>query len=209
MPRQSRVPTKKTRATTGTKILSLKTTDQLLKAMLVLSRSVDHLLETQAIEFADQPLSKTKVQILRLLGLRGGKSSTTISRYLGVSKPAVTQVVASLIKSKMVKRVPSGQDRRGFDLVLTETGRTALKRIQAHHRHLTRSAVARSRPDRVDRWIDVLQEVATALAQADRDFTRFCYQCRAHEDGTCVLVGGDADCPYLRQRRGAGSGSRR
>ncbi|MFH1109079.1 MAG: hypothetical protein V1790_07790 [Planctomycetota bacterium] len=48
----------------------------------------------------------------------------------------------------------------------------------------------------VDEWITVLQKITSSLAHADRTFTHFCLQCGAHADGSCVLIGGDADCLF-------------
>ena len=51
------------------------------------------------------------------------------------------------------------------------------------------------------RWIETLSEITNALAKAGSVFEHFCLQCAAHEDGTCVLTGGDAECPFLHNER--------
>ena len=102
----------------------VKSIDGLLKAMLVFSRTVDHSLETNSVKRAvGVALSSSKVQILRLLGHRGGQTASQLARYLGVSKPAVSQIVDSMVRAKLVTRKPATADRREVHLHLTKKGR--------------------------------------------------------------------------------------
>jgi DNA-binding MarR family transcriptional regulator len=192
------------------KRLDIKQTDGLLKAMLVFSRTVDQVLETRAIEAAAEPLSKSKVQILRLLDQRGGQTATQIARFLGVSKPAVTQIVDALVqRNGLVVRARSKRDRRGVEVKLTAKGRRVIQKVRAEQRHLVRSTMRRSSRIVTDRWIALLEEIAGTLARADQAFQAFCLQCSAHTDGTCVLGGGDADCLFLKHQGAAASGRKR
>lgn len=183
------------------------TVDELLKAMLILSRAVDYVIETRAVkEAAKEHLSSSKVQILRLLGLRGGQTCVGVARILGVTKPAVSQIIDSMVRAKLVVRQTSVNDRREVDLRLSKKGRNlfhAIRRQQRHYVRLvlrqlqdTRTAV-RAR-NRVDRRAEALDEISSALAQADQAFKDFCLQCGAHGDGTCVLVDGRARCLFMQ-----------
>lgn len=186
-----------TRTKPPDKPLDLKTTDKLLKALLVLARTVNHTLESRVIDESDQPLSKSKVQILRLLGQRGPQNSTQLAKYLSVSKPAVSELVESLVKSRLITRRTSGEDRRAIRLDLTTAGRQIFRKNQAKQRHRVRNAM-RTRSDLAEPWVELIGEMTQALAQGDRVYDQFCFQCRAHEDKSCVLTGGDAGCPYVK-----------
>jgi len=190
----------------------LDTIDNLLKAMLVFSRTVDNVLESRAVEGAvGQPLSSSKVQILRLLGQRGGQTASRVARYLGVSNPAVSQIIDSMVADKLVIRETGLHDRREVNLRLTERGRQFFHAMRRQQRHLLRNAIRSASSPAVDRWIKTLLDAAGSMAQADQAFERFCLQCGAHADGTCVLVGGDAECVFLQQpgRKAGGTGRRR
>ena len=100
-----------------------------------------------------------------------------------------------------------GNDRREVVLGLTKRGRQAFQAIRRDQRHLLRGAIRAAGGGDVEEWFTVLRKVAGSLARADRTFTHFCLQCGAHADGSCVLVGGDADCLFLRH--GASSKKRR
>lgn len=184
------------------------TVDELLKAMLILSRAVDYVIETRAVkEAAKEHLSSSKVQILRLLGLRGGQTCVGVARILGVTKPAVSQIIDSMVRAKLVVRQTSVSDRREVNLRLSKKGRDlfhAIRRQQRHYVRLvlrqlqdTRSAKGGAR-NRVDQRAAALDEISSALAQADQAFKDFCLQCGAHGDGTCVLVDGRARCLFMQ-----------
>jgi DNA-binding MarR family transcriptional regulator len=177
-----------------------KTVDGLLKALLVLSRTVDHVLEIAAVESAvKQPLSASKVQTLRLLGNRGGQTASQIARFLGVSKPAVTQLIDSMVRARLVVRRASKADRREIHLQLTKKGRQLHETVRRSQRHYIRNTMGRAGTADAAKWVKTLQGIAVALVQANQTFEDFCAQCGAHEDGTCVLGGGHADCLFAQK----------
>jgi DNA-binding MarR family transcriptional regulator len=159
------------------------------------------------VEAATGPLSSSKVQVLRLLVNRGRHTSSQIARFLNVSRPSVTQIIDSLVEAGLVTRRGATDDRREVVLDLTKQGRQVFRAIRREQRYLLRSAIRAAGGGEVDEWITVLQKISGSLANADRAFTHYCLQCSAHADGTCVLVGGDANCPFLRH--GAPSKKRR
>ena len=178
----------------------MKAVDALLKAMLVFSRTVDQVLEMRAVEAAAKTtLSSSKVQILRLLGQRGGQTSTQVARYLSVSKPAVTQIVDALVRSKLVVRKTAKEDRREVILTLTKKGRDLFQSIRQFQRQYIRLTLKDAFNGNVEQWVASLYHVSESLAKADQSYKHFCAQCGAHEDGNCVLIGGDSSCPFLAQ----------
>lgn len=184
--------------------VSAEQADGLLKALFVLSRTVDHVLETRAVEAAiHEPLSASKVQVLRLIGQRGSQTSSQVARFLGVTKPAVSQIVDALVRSKLVVRRPAKHDRREVGLELTKQGRTQFQAIRTEQRHMARAAVKLAEGSKAAKWTELIQDVAGALARADRTFAEFCLQCGGHADGSCVLVGGDATCLFMQHAKAA------
>lgn len=183
-----------------------KRVDDILKAILVLSRTTEYVLETQAVNAAvngrkgssssQSHLSGSKVKILRLLGQRKGQTSTQVARFLGVSKPAVTQIIDSMMRAKLVTRRTGTRDRREVNIQLTPKGRDLNQSVRRTQRLYIRNALRNRSKHDADRWVATLRDVSGVLALADRAFQRFCAQSNAHEDGTCVLEGGDATCLY-------------
>ncbi len=177
----------------------VKSIDGLLKAMLVFSRTVDHSLETNAVKTAvGVALSSSKVQILRLLGHRGGQTASQLARYLGVSKPAVSQIIDTMVRAKLVKRVTAKEDRREVNLSLSAKGKGYAQKMLREQRQFLKNAMKKSRGLSVTRAVKTLQDLTEGLAKADKRFDHYCLQCGAHGDATCVLPGGESECLYMQ-----------
>ena len=179
--------------------LRTESIDGTLKSMLVLARTIDRVFEMRAVETAvDESMSSSKVQLLRLLGTRGAQTPGQVARFIGVSRPAVTQLIDSLVRDGLVSRRDTPQDGRKVFVNLTKRGNETFTAVRRTQRHLLRNALRLSDSNAVDRWKATMFEIAGAVAQADNAFEHFCLQCGAHADGTCVLVGGDTDCLFLQ-----------
>lgn len=189
--------------------LPVNTVDGLLKNLLILSRTVDHALELEAVKAAtNERLSGSKMQILRLLGTRGSQTSSQIARFLGVSKPAVTQLIDSMVRRKLVGRRTAKHDRREVDLRLTEKGKQAFQAVRNEQRNVLRSSVRQVSGGNPTRWLKTLEEVTDALVRAGDCFDDYCLQCGAHPNGSCVLPGGEDQCVFLCAERAAAESRR-
>lgn len=179
----------------------VKTLDGVLKSLLILSRTVDHVLEKEAVKAAvNEQFSPSKVQILRLLGVQRTETSSRIARFLGVSKPAVTQLIDSMVRRKLVVRRVAKHDRREVDLCLTEKGKQVFQAVRREQRHLLRTALKQAAGANPEKWIKMLGEVTDALTQSGITFEEFCLQCGAHADETCVLGRDDSQCLLSQSR---------
>lgn len=185
----------------STSPLSQEKVDELLKALLVVSRTVQRVLESDAVsEAVAEQLSASQAQVLRLLGHHKRQSASQIASFLDVTRAAVSQLIDAMVDSHLVLRKTAEHDRRSVIIELTTKGKSRFRAIIRAQHHRLRSAANLSKPVDVNRWIGTTLEIASTLAQADRAFKRFCLQCGAHLDGTCVLVGGDAKCPFLQHQ---------
>ena len=173
--------------------------DPLLKGLLVLARTVEEVLEVRAVRAGiGQPMGRSNVQVLCLLAHRGGHTGSQVARFLGVSKPRVSQMIDAMAHDGMVVRRRSEGDRREVFLELTKRGRLRAQAVQREQHRQLRMALRLVRQPGVARWADMLHEIAGALGRADGVCEEFCLQCGAHADATCVLTGGDAKCLYLQ-----------
>jgi DNA-binding MarR family transcriptional regulator len=139
-----------------------------------------------------------------LLGQRSSQTSTQIARFLGVSKPAVSQIVDSMVRSRLVMRRPATADRREVYLRLTKKGRDMFQAVRRGQRHCVRNTVRGTARAEIKRWIDGLNAMSSAVGNADDAFKHFCAQCGAHADETCVLVGGRSKCLFTHYTEKAG-----
>lgn len=179
--------------------LPLETIDGFVKAVLVLARSAEYVLETRSVkEAVKEPLSSSKVQILRLLNQRGSQTSTQIARYLGVTKPAVSQIIDSMVKRKLVARKPAKHDRREIGLTLSEQGKRLTTAIRRQQRQAIRVALRGMGAGSVRQWIKAAEQMASTMASFDKAYEEFCAQCSGHDDDCCVVGNGNADCVFLQ-----------
>ena len=178
---------------------SVEAVDRLLKGLLVLARSVEEILEIRAVrEGVGRHMGISVVQVLRLLSHRDSHTAGQLARFLGVSKPRVSQMIDTMEQTGLVVRRRAKHDQREVLLKLTPKGRLNARAIQREQRHRLRIALRVARGANASRWAETLHEITAALAQAERVFDHFCLQCEAHADRTCVLTGGDAECLYLK-----------
>jgi DNA-binding MarR family transcriptional regulator len=58
----------------------------------------------------------------------------TLASHLGISNPAVSQMIEKLVRSGMVRRIDNPHDRRGKLLELTQEGKDLVSQAKiAHH----------------------------------------------------------------------------
>ena len=172
-------------------------TEGLLKAMLVFARTVEKVLETRVVAVIGEPLSQTKIHILRLLGQSGSQTSTRVALFLGISKPAVTQMIDAMVADKLVSRNRTQRDRREVELRLAPKGKRVFEALDRQQHQFVGHAARNFPQRRLGEWTAILNEMTTSLADADSKFQDFCVQCGAHPDDRCVLVNGEKRCPFL------------
>ncbi len=178
---------------------SVEAVDRLLKGLLVLARTVEEVLEIRAVrDGVGRPMGISVAQVLRLLSHHDSHTAGQLARFLGVSKPRVSQMIDVMQQAGLVVRRVAKRDQREVLLKLTPRGRMGARAIQREQRHRLRIALRLVRGAKAPQWAETLHEITSALARGDRVCEQFCLQCEAHVDKTCVLTGGDAQCLYLR-----------
>jgi DNA-binding MarR family transcriptional regulator len=75
-------------------------------------------------------LTLPQYTLLYQLMLLGAVSMTEVSSHLGITKPAVTNLVDRLEEKKFLKRVPHTEDRRVILLEILPKGKKAITEIQ-------------------------------------------------------------------------------
>ena len=179
--------------------LPLETIDGFIKAVSVLARSADHVLETRSVKGAvkESPFRVQSSDYATSQSQRGSQTSTQIARYLGVTKPAVSQIVDAMVNRKLIARKPAKHDRREIGLVLTESGKRMMTAVRKHQRQTVRVALRGTGANTIKQWIKTSELIAATVASADKAYEEFCAQCGAHENGTCIIPGGKSNCVFL------------
>lgn len=183
---------------------------QMLKSLLVLARAIDQILQKQSdVSLGNRALPGSHLNVLLLLGHRGTETPSRIARFLGVSKPAVTQIVDAMIAAQLVRRRWGLSDRRVVSLELTTKGRRKFASVRRRQLQIVRVALADADNREKAHRAHVVEEITRSLLKAGKAYEGFCLQCGAHADGSCVLVGGKASCllrettPHSSRRDGS------
>ncbi len=177
------------------------TVDEFYKALSVLSRAVNHILQNRAVEETlGAGVSYSKVQVLRLLNRRGGQTSSQIARFLGIRRPSVSQITETLERIGWITSRVGEHDGRESIHELSDEGRRKFYLVRRQQRHLLRNTMRLADQTDAQGWTSTLHAIAGLLARSDRAFKDYCLHCGAHADGTCVLIGGEADCAFLQRR---------
>jgi DNA-binding MarR family transcriptional regulator len=103
-----------------------------------------------AEERQSDPLPRSELEVMRLLGRRPGMGVNGVARELGLQPSNVSASVRSLVERGLVERRPTSEDRRQVLLFLTDEAR-------------------RSREERERKWARQLGAVLEALPPAERE----------------------------------------
>ena len=110
-------------------------------------------------------LPLAQLRVCRVL-CNGPQSISAISRELGVSLSAVTQLADRLERAKLVRRLAEDNDRRIRCLQLTDRGETLLRLHDAERIRRMAAALERLTPEARDQAAATLDMLARASAAA-------------------------------------------
>jgi DNA-binding MarR family transcriptional regulator len=108
-------------------------------------------------------LFPSEIHTIEAIGQQPGINMTDLASVLGISKPAVAQIVGKVVKKKLVERYNGSHNRKEVRARLTEKGESAFRRHQEFHARM--NAVFLDRLRRLkSREFDVLSELARDMA---------------------------------------------
>jgi DNA-binding MarR family transcriptional regulator len=81
---------------------------------------------------------------------RGTDSVSELATAKNISRPAISQAVEVLVKKGLLTRVPSKEDRRCVELVLTEAGNHLLDTVFKETRDWMKERMGQLRPDELE-----------------------------------------------------------
>lgn len=92
-------------------------------------------LERQPHTFGEAgPLTPSEIHTIEAIGPEGAVLMSDLAGRLGITKGAVTQLIARLEAKELVRRSPHPTDSRGILLSLTDKGKTANTAHEEVHR---------------------------------------------------------------------------
>ncbi|MEM6371944.1 MAG: MarR family transcriptional regulator [Pseudomonadota bacterium] len=134
----------------------------LMRVMLVserTSRDHQHVIKFNALDF----------HMLGLLREAPSLRASAIADMLGVAPTTASSVIARLVKRGYIVRTQNAEDRRAYDLRLTEQGREIAQTI--HRQDLQNMGVFLSAlsPEDQDRFLTLMDQVVARVAALEED----------------------------------------
>jgi DNA-binding MarR family transcriptional regulator len=81
-----------------------------------------------------QGVSNVQFRILMFIQKHPGAALQDVARHLGLTPPTTSTTVDELVKTQLVLREPSTEDRRKITLTLTDKGQKNLEEVFEHSR---------------------------------------------------------------------------
>lgn len=153
-------------------------------------------------------------RILSLLNGMDGISQRELTSILGLRPPSVSELVDKLQRAGLVNRFQNPDDKRLFNLSLTEEGKALVNRAEAARKTAAESLFSGLEPAEQTSLSTLLAKLIAALEEADTDHRRCAHDRRhghgrdhAHEEKRHGFHGrrhgrGERDFPPHRHGRG-------
>ena len=105
------------------------TSESLNDQVAELSAILPRLMRRLFLLYADDPAMELPLAQMRVCSLLydGSQTMSALSRELGISLSAITQIADRLERSRMVERISEAEDRRVKTLRLTEQGQEVMR----------------------------------------------------------------------------------
>ncbi len=108
-------------------------------------------------------LFPSEIHTIQAIGQHPGINMTDLASMLGISKPAVAQIVGKIVKKKLVERYNGSHNRKEVRARLTESGESAFRGHQEFHARMDTVFLDRLRRLK-SREFGVLSELARDMA---------------------------------------------
>lgn len=119
----------------------------------------------------DSGFSHSQMMSLFYLNRNQNVAINTLAGHLGISNPAVSQMVEKLVRSGMVRRIDNPHDRRGKLLELTQDGKNLVSQAKIAHHQWIRALAENIQPEdipAIEKSIQIILD-KHALLQSDQE----------------------------------------
>jgi len=149
-------------------------------------------------------LSVLQAQIMAFIHRRSAATVTQLAHELSVSKPTISDAVATLVEKKLLRRAITAKDARGYTVSLTRKGQTETVELANYATPFLNSVHMLSAAQKNALWETLLQLLRTMESQGLIAHQRMCVTCRhfaEHVNGSdyyCRLM--DVPLPVVNLR---------
>ncbi len=133
--------------------------EQLMEALQGVSEKL-HELKAKQIEQSDfQNLSMANFRYIEVIHKLGEPTFNELAKRLELSKPTVTVMVAKLIEMGLVSKSKSQDDRRSYQLSLTQKGTGVIDQYNIMHKVFAEQIVSRLKDGELETLVSLLKKI--------------------------------------------------
>jgi len=126
-------------------------------------------------------LSPLQTQILQFILRRESSTVSQLADQLCVSKPTVSDAIASLLGKKLIKKTVSKYDARGYSIMLTAKGRHDALLLAGYAKPVSDSVKTLTEIQKQALWDALLNLMRTMESQDLIPHQRMCFSCKYFE----------------------------
>lgn len=115
---------------------------------------------------ADFGLNIPRFFVLSHLDKNPGITNMDLSDRLLCTKSNTSRIVQGMVKDALIQRIGHPEDRRSFQLYLTEKGKALFDQVQPAYTAQINALMSLIDDDKIDRYLEVSQSIETVLAPA-------------------------------------------
>lgn len=152
-------------------------------------------------EAADNQLTVSQLNLLKLINLPGGHTISEVAAFMGVSKAAASKAADRLARRMLLRRAEGEDDRRTIYLSITSGGTRLLEAYNAATRRKLAEVFGQFSRAELQQVVELLDRLSTHIVNQSARPEDLCVQCGIHYRETCLVrqrLG--RECLYQRQR---------
>ena len=141
-------------------------------------------------------LSQTQFTILKILFISGPYTVSEIADILHVSRAAASKNIDKLVRSKLVKRKITREDRRTMEISLTDEGSQFVKKYESIRLEKQQAALAHFNTHERNNFLQLLQTYVQSCVEQEKNIDLICLQCNGLIGKDCTLAGAEDRCQF-------------
>lgn len=129
-------------------------------------------------------LSPLQAQILHFVYRRNATSVSQLADQIRVSKPTISDAIATLLTKKLIKKTASKEDARGYSITLTAKGHHEAMLLASYATPFLDSVNTLSELQKQSLWNALLNLLRTMENQGLIPHQRMCFSCKHFEQNS-------------------------
>lgn len=127
-----------------------------------------HLDDGERTLFSKFGLTTSRFYILKHVFMNPGISYIDLSDLMLCTKGNTTRIVQGMLEDQLIDRVENPQDRRSFQLFLSNSGKILYKEVDTEYKEYIRRLISKLNEDQLEHFADVSNTIERGLEKAIR-----------------------------------------